>query len=439
MSILIKDGTIVTMNASRDVLKADLLIENGLITAIGKLDNPPAVQIINAGNKLVIPGLIQTHVHLCQTLFRGMADDLELLDWLKLRIWPLEAAHDRESLYHSAILGCAELLRGGTTAIADMPTVNHTNSVFEAVKESGMRYLGGKCMMDNGADVPPALLDTTENALQESMDLYEKWHETHNSRINYAFCPRFALSCSKELLLKISRISAEKNIKIHSHASENRAEVYLIEDLWGMRNINWLNSLGLCSPRLILAHCIHIDKDEMDILAGSGTNITHCPSANLKLASGIAKIPELIEMGCNVALGADGPPCNNNLDAFMEMRLAALIQKPIYGPTSMPAETVFAMATLGGAKALGLENEIGSLEPGKKADVAIVDLDSWHTRPLSEAEVYSQLVYQAKASDVYATIVDGKLLMLEGNLLQFKPDVSEIEKSLTRVKNHINL
>lgn len=416
MSLLIKNGTLVTMNPSRDVLKADLLIESDQIKKIGFHIEEAAKEVIDAENMLVIPGLIQTHVHLCQTLFRGSADDLELLDWLKLRIWPLEGSHDEESLYISARLGLLELLRGGTTAVIDMGTVHHTDALFTAVKESGIRYLGGKCMMDSGTGVPDTLMDTTDSSLQESMDLYSRWNGQGNNRIRYAFCPRFALSCSENLLKEVQRLSQQFGIPVHSHASENLAETASVEQLWGMHNIQLFKQFHLCGPGLILAHCIHISEEEMQILADSGTHVAHCPSSNLKLGSGIARIPAMLDNGINVSLGADGPPCNNNLDMFNEMRFSALIQKPFYGPTSMPAPKILEMATIGGARALGMEDLAGSLEPGKKADIAIVSLKNWHTLPIGSADVYSQLVYQARADDVFCTIVDGKVRMMRGTL-----------------------
>lgn len=435
MAILIKNGTIVTMNNKREIIQGDLLIEEDRISQIGKLKNYKTEQVIDAAGNLVIPGLIQSHLHLCQALFRGLADDLELLDWLKLRIWPLEASHDEESLYYSALLACAELLRGGTTGIIDMATVHHTGSIFEAVKEAGIRYLGGKCMMDHGGDVPAGLRDTTGNSLKESLELLTRWNGKEQGRIRYALCPRFAVSCSDQLLREVQKISQQYQVPVHTHASENRAEVELVEKERGLRNVLYLNSLGLCNKNLVLAHCIHLDDEEMKVLAGSQTNIAHCPASNLKLASGIANIPDLLEAGARVSLGADGAPCNNNLSMFMEMRLAALIHKPLHGPTAMPAAKVFEMATLGGARAMGIEDQVGSLEPGKKADVVVVSLDKWHNRPLGAANVYSHLVYQSQSTDVYATIVDGRVLMKDDNLLSI--DAEEVKKksqsSLERV------
>lgn len=439
--LLIKNGTIVTMNTNRDILKADILLDGDRIVEIGKVDRKKADQLIDAEGKLVIPGLIQTHIHLCQVLFRGMADDLELLDWLKLRIWPLEGGHDPESLYYSAMLGCGELLRGGTTSLIDMATVHHSESVFEAVKETGIRYLGGKCMMDHGGEVPASMMENTDASLQESVDLLEKWNGKENGRIRYAFAPRFAVSCTDELLKEVKKLSDKYNVPVHTHASENRGEIQVVEQERGMRNVLFINSLGLCNERLIVAHCIHLDEEEKKVLAESKSNIVHCPGSNLKLASGIAAIPQLLDMGAQISLGADGAPCNNNLSMFMEMRLSALIQKPINGPTSMPADKVFELATIGGAKAMGLEKEIGSLEIGKKADIAVVDIDNWHSHPSNAASVYSQLVYQAQATDVYATIVDGKLRMIAGIILSLdeKEVKSRARESLKRVSQRIGL
>ncbi|HWR42990.1 5'-deoxyadenosine deaminase [Sporomusa sp.] len=426
MSILIKNGLIITMNADREIIHGDLFIEGSLIKTIGSNLTCPADRVIDAAGQLVIPGLIQPHIHLCQTLFRGQADDLELLDWLKQKIWPLEGAHDAESVYASALLGIGELFKSGTTAIVDMATVHHTDANFQAIYDSGIRALSGKCMMDFGAEVPASLLDTTENAIDESVRLLEKWHGKDAGRIGYALAPRFAVSCTPELLAKTVELAQKYNVAIHTHASENRGEIRYVEELSGLRNILYLEKLRLTGPNLILAHCIHLDNDEMAILANSRTNIVHCPSSNLKLGSGIAKIPELIKMGAQVGIAADGAPCNNNLDGFMEMRLAALIQKPFYGPTSMPAEKVFELATLGGARAMGLADQIGSLEPGKKADIVIVSLDELRTSPTEGVSVYTQLVYQAQSSHVLTTIVDGRIVMDNRQLMTI--DQTEVLK-----------
>ncbi|MDW7739628.1 MAG: 5'-deoxyadenosine deaminase [Bacillota bacterium] len=414
-SLLFKNAQIVTMDSSRNVIFGNLLIENDQIKAIGDRTFF-ADKEIDLNGKIIIPGLIQTHVHLAQTLFRGQADDLALLDWLSKKIWPMEAAHDAYTLYYSALLGICELFRNGTTSIVDMATVHYTDSVFQAMTETGIRAIGGKCMMDTGNDVPPRMMESTGKSIQDSVDLLEKWHGSSNNRIQYAFNPRFVLSCSKEMLLEIRDLSEKNQVLIHSHAAENEDETKAVKQSFGKGNIHYLADLGLTGERLILAHCIWVDDEELEILKESGTKVVHCPSSNLKLGSGIARITTMQEMGISISLGADGAPCNNNMDPFMEMRLAALLQKPFFGPTAMPAEKAFEMVTLGGAKAMGLETQIGSIEPGKKADLAILDLDRAHSIPATGSNIYNRLVYEAQSSDVVLTMVDGRIVFENGTV-----------------------
>jgi 5-methylthioadenosine/S-adenosylhomocysteine deaminase len=415
--ILIKNSTLVTMNSERETILGDLLIQGDRILAVGLVEDNQVDEVIDATGCAVIPGLIQSHIHLTQKMFQGLSDDMQLLDWLKKRIWPLEAAHTYESNLASARLGIAELIAGGTTAIIDMGTVNHTDAVFEAAKDSGFRLISGKCMMDHGNEVPAGLMENTDESVRESVRLAEKWHGQADGRLEYAFAPRFVVSCTEELLLKVKDANREMNLKIHTHASENQGEIAIVEKERGMRNIKYLEHLGLTGENLILAHCIWLDEEEKRILADTGTMISHCPSSNLKLASGIAPIPELLEMGCNVSIAADGAPCNNNLDMFTEMRHAALIQKPrLLDPEAMPAEKVFELATLGGAKAMGKLDELGSLEPGKKADLAIVNLNTLHNSPKFGGNIIAQLVYSVRASDVQTVLVNGEILMKDRKL-----------------------
>jgi Cytosine deaminase and related metal-dependent hydrolases len=436
MRILFKNAKIVTMNARREIIDGDLLVDGSQIAAVARTIEEPADKVINLHGDLLIPGLIQTHIHLCQTLFRGQADDLELLDWLKLKIWPLEGGHDPESIYDSALLGIGELFLGGTTTIVDMETVHHTEQAFEAILSSGLRTLTGKVMMDDpNGEIPASLQETTEASLQESVDLYEKYHGKGNGRLEVAFTPRFVISCTDTLLKEVSQIARAKNAFVHTHASENRGEIQVVESTRGMRNIIYLDRVGLTGSKLILAHCIWLDEEEKDILIKSKTRISHCPSSNLKLASGIAQIPELIQRGAEVSLSSDGAPCSNNLDGFREMRHAALIQKPLHGPTIMPAHKVFELVTLGGARAIGREQDLGSLEPGKKADLAVVSLQGLHTWPIEHVDVYSQLVYQANSSDVRLTMVDGEIVMQDRQLLTI--DVPRLKVSSTHSLNRV--
>jgi 5-methylthioadenosine/S-adenosylhomocysteine deaminase len=434
-SILIKNAEIITMNQKEEIIHGDLYIENDRIVAIGENLPYNAEKVIDGTNRTVIPGFVQTHIHLCQTLFRGQADDLELLDWLKKKVWPLEAAHDEESSYYSAMLGIGELIQSGTTTIVDMETVHHTDNAFQAIYESGIRALSGKVMMDKGAEVPLLLREDTNKSIQQSVDLLEKWHGRDDGRIQYAFSPRFVVSCTEDLLVQVRDLSRKYQVKVHTHASENQGEIELVEQEKGMRNVVYLDHIGLANENLILAHCVWLDEEEKQIISKRGVKVSHCPGSNLKLASGIADIPDLVELDAFVSLGADGAPCNNNLDMFNEMRLAAVIQKPKHGPTCMNAETIFKMATIGGAKAVGMEDQIGSLEVGKKADIVILNLNDFHLYPSSEVDTISRIVYSTTRADVETTIVNGKILM-ENRIMKTvdKPLVlKEVNKSIKRL------
>src|SRR5215813_6039029 len=419
MAVLIKDATIITLEDANRVFEGSVAIDRGRIVAV----EPSATasfniafdDVINGRGCALLPGFIQTHIHLCQTSFRGAADDLELIDWLKQRVWPMEAAHTPESLYASARLGVAELIKGGTTCALTMETVNHTESVFRAVEESGFRATVGKCMMDQGEDAPEALIEETEDSIAESLDLLERWHGQADGRIRYCFAPRFALSCTRELLERIASLSCELGVMVHTHASENRDEIAMVERATGKRNIEYLRDVGLTAPHVVLAHCVHIDDAEIEILRSTGAHVAHCPSSNLKLASGVARVSEMLDRGVSVSLGADGAPCNNRLDMFTEMRTAALLQKVAHGSRALPALTALRMATTGGARALGLADQIGSVEVGKRADLQLINLDHLHTTP--RPDPISTIVYAAEADDVETVIIDGQIVMRDGELL----------------------
>ncbi|HET6669011.1 MAG TPA: amidohydrolase family protein, partial [Pyrinomonadaceae bacterium] len=330
-SIVIKGGSIVTTDGHDSIVSGDLLIRNGRIESLGIVKDIDAT-IIDARGCVVLPGFVQTHLHLCQTLFRGAADDLSLIDWLKKRVWPMEAAHTAASIAASARLGIAELIKGGTTCALTMETVNHTEEVFKVVEETGFRATVGKCMMDKGEEVPPGLQEKTADSVAAALELLDKWNGKGNGRIRYCFAPRFAISCTAELLSAVSKLAQEHGVMIHTHASENKTECALVEHDTGMRNIAYLNSVGISGKHVALAHCVHVDKDELQLLSNTGTNVVHCPSSNLKLGSGIAPLKEMLEAGVSVSLGADGAACNNRLDMFTEMRSAALLQKVLHGP-----------------------------------------------------------------------------------------------------------
>jgi len=403
------------MDPQRRIVDADVSVRDGRIEAVGrKGGRPDDSTVIDCKGLIVLPGLVQAHIHLCQTLFRGLADDLALEAWLAQRIWPLEAAHTEESVYWSAMLGAAELLLSGTTAILDMETVRHTGAAFAALESIGLRATAGKCLMDAPSN-PPSLRESTARALQESADLCATWHGAAAGRLRYCFAPRFAPSCTGPLLRAVSDLAERAGAVIHTHAAETPVELHIVKRDTGNDELAYLDSVGISGPRAALAHCVWVDTEGIARLARQGTNVVHCPSSNLKLGSGIAPIPEMLAAGCRVGLGADGAPCNNRLDAFTEMRLAALIQKPRLGPEALPAAQALELATLGGARALGLETEIGSVEVGKRADLIVLDLEGVHTQP-AEADLISRIVYSARAADVRHVLVDGRVVVKDGVL-----------------------
>ncbi|WP_075006994.1 5'-deoxyadenosine deaminase [Stigmatella aurantiaca] len=423
MDLLLTNGTVLTMNREREVLVgADVFIQDGRIARIGRGLKVAggARRTLDVTGQVVMPGLIHGHIHACQTLFRNHADGMELLDWLRERIWPFEAAHDADSMRASADLTFAELIQSGATAALDMGSVRHYDAVFESARDCGFRLTGGKAMMDAGQGLPAGLRETTKASLAESVALLERWHGTHGDRLRYAFAPRFVLSCSEPLLKQVAHLAREKGVRVHTHASENATECDVVRQRVGQDNVAYFHSLGLTGPHVTLAHCVWLTAEEQRLLRETGTVVCHCPSSNLKLASGIAKVPELMDAGVHVCLGADGAPCNNNLDLFVEMRLAALLHKPRVGPLGMPALRVLEMATLEGARALGLEAEVGSLEVGKRADVTVVDLRGLHVTPVPR-DVMGALVHAARSTDVSHVVIDGRLVLKDGKLLTLDP------------------
>ncbi len=385
-----------------------VLVRGGRIARLGRFHARAAYEL-DAGGGLVLPGLIQAHVHLGQTLFRGLAEDLPLLTWLRRYIWPLEAAHDGDSLYASALLACAEMLRGGVTAFLSMETTRHTGAAFAAAEQSGLMGVIGHCLMDETGNYPP-LAVPLDDALADCDLLRAKLRG--NDRLALAVAPRFALSCTPDLLREAAAYAREHHLRLHTHAAEQEQEVRLVRKLTGRGNIEFLHDVGLTGPDVAIAHCVHATRDEWEILAATQTHVLHCPTANLKLGSGIAPVPDLLARGINVALGSDGAACNNRLDLFQEMRLAALLQKGLHGPEAMPAQTVLRMATEGGARALGWDKEMGTLAEGKRANLIIVSPDKLHVTPSGNGA--ANLVFAHEPGDVELTMVNGEILYRNG-------------------------
>ncbi|HEX7662911.1 MAG TPA: 5'-deoxyadenosine deaminase [Polyangiaceae bacterium] len=422
MQTLVRGGIIVTCDAAPPwgrVLEGSILVRDGRIVEVGSgplidraLAGKDATRVIDAEGCAVVPGFVQAHIHLCQTLLRGMADDLPLLEWLKERIWPLEAAHDEASSTASAELGLVEMMRAGTTAILDMGTVNAHDAVMEACVKSGIRAISGKAMMDTGEGVPKGLKETTKRSLSESLRLAKEWKNGAHPRVRYGFAPRFILSCSEALLREVGEMASDLGAIIHTHAAEQGPERDAVKAILGDDDVAMLRKWGISGPRAVFAHGVQLRDDEAKTMAKEGTRVVHCPSSNMKLGSGIARIADLDRLGVQLALGADGAPCNNNLDPWTEMRHAALGANVKTGVTTLPAGRVFRLATIDGAKALGMDDRVGSIEVGKDADLVVARIDRAHVEP--GGNVFSKLVYACTSHDVEHVFVAGEHVVANG-------------------------
>ncbi|MDP9264652.1 MAG: amidohydrolase family protein [Chloroflexota bacterium] len=409
MRLLVRDGTLLTMVPGAAPATGGVAIEDGRIVAIG--ETPGAFnETIDAAGCYVLPGLVQTHVHLVQTLFRGLAEDLPLLRWLRERVWPLEAAHDERSLRAGVRMGLLELLRTGTTTVLDMGTTHGGDVVAEELVASGIRARFGQAMMDAGDGVPPRLRETTRASLDAGAALRGRWDGAGEGRIGYAYAPRFALSCTREILETVAQRAANEGALVHTHSNEDRDERAAIVAATGRPPALYLDDVGLIGDRSVIAHGVHVDADELRVLASRGAAVTHCPSSNLKLGSGIADVVRLREAGVCVAIGADGAACNNRLDAFGEVRLAALLARSLHGADAFTADDALRLATRDGARALRLENEIGTLEVGKRADLIVLDTGSLDPG----GDPATRIVFGGGSRAVRDVVVEGRVLVRGG-------------------------
>ncbi len=436
---------IVTVNERNEVLHDyAVIIDHGRIEKLVPRKNIDIDtfdgKVLDYSNFTLIPGFVQTHVHLCQSLFRGHADEMELLDWLQSRIFSYENAHSENSLRASVKLGLHDLLTGGTTTILDMGTLRNQEIIFEELLNSGIRAFAGNCMMDTN-ELYPAFKESADWNLKTTYDLAKSYHNSGNGKVKYGFAPRFVLSCSEKLLTETKAMMMDFNGSLfHTHSSENKKEVEAVRKITGKENIEYFDSIGVLDSNTVLAHCIHLNDTEIQTLRNKNVRVAHCSSSNLKLGSGIADVPRLMKENISVSLGADGAPCNNSLSAFTEMRHAALVQKPVHGPTAMDALTVFRLATIEGAKALHMENEIGSIEPGKCADFVLLDLEK-PDQPLqiTDDQIYSSIVYSASKENVVSVIIGGEKIVEQQKCLLYDEAeiLSEGKKELTELIKRI--
>ncbi|MEW6669644.1 MAG: amidohydrolase [Thermodesulfobacteriota bacterium] len=426
---LIHNGTILTMESRESFLQNGFLaIRGDSIFRIGasEAENPPpAKRVIDAGGGLVLPGLVNGHTHASMSLFRGLADDLPLMEWLNKYIFPVESRMDADFVHVGALLACAEMILAGTTTFCDMYLFEE--EVARAARQSGMRCLVGEVLYD----FPSPNYGTLQKGFDYTVRMIERWKD--DPLVSVAVEPHAVYTCSPELLLEANRIALEHGVPLIIHASETLSEVSEVTARYGKRPVEHLDSLGILSDALIAIHCVHLNEGEISALHERRVKVISSPESNMKLASGIPPVPELLSAGITVGLGTDGCASNNDLDLFSEMDTAAKLHKVAsMDPTQMDAFTVLRMATAEGAKALGMEAITGTLTEGKRADLILVDTRKPHLTPLYDP--YSHLVYAARGSDVTHSFINGNLVMQDRRLLTLDAD-EVMEKAEHRARD----
>ncbi|MFP4531067.1 MAG: amidohydrolase [Desulfobacterales bacterium] len=420
---LVTNGTVLTVDGQ------DTVIKNGAVAISGDAiyDIGPAFKFsdatvrtrIDARGGIIMPGLINTHTHAAMTCFRGLADDLDLMTWLNHYIFPAEARLNAEKVHAGALLACAEMILSGTTCFSDMYLFE--DAVAEAAKAAGVRAVVGEVLYD----FPSPNYGTLENGFAYTEDLISKWRD--DALITVAVEPHSTYLCAPDLLEKAEAISRENHLPLIIHVAETDSEAEKIRAAYGKSPVGYLSDVGVLSPRLVACHCVVLSDADIMLLKDNGVKVSHNPESNMKLASGIAPVPKLLDAGVCVGLGTDGCTSNNDMDMFAEMDTAAKIHKVSrLDPTVMDAKTVVRMATIDAARVLGLDKQTGSLEVGKKADLIVIDTQKPHLTPMYN--IYSHLVYAAGGSDVASAMINGRLVMKDRQLLAM-----DVEKTMADV------
>lgn len=402
-TILIKNALILSPNINFEE-RQSLLIKDDIIAQIApEIDESGVDKIIDANEKILLPGLINTHTHLSMTLFRGLADDLSLDSWLNDHIWPMEANLNGDYCYIGALLGAVELIKSGTTTFSDM--YFYMEDVARAVDEAGIRAVLSYGMIDFGN------AEKRENEIKENLTLFENCNGMADGRIKVFFGPHSPYTASEELLIRVRELADEYNMGIHIHVSETQKEINDISEEKGLRPFEYLDKIGFLGPDVVAAHCVWLSDNEIDIIKKNNVKVSHNPCSNMKLASGIAPVSKLIENDICVSIGTDGASSNNNLDLIEELKTASLLQKvSTLDPKVLNSDEAIEMGTIKGAEALGLDSQIGSIEVGKKADIILIDTNCANMVPDSSSPS-SNIIYSANGSNVDTTICNGKILM----------------------------
>lgn len=432
-SLLLRGGTVLTLDDEATVMPAaDVRVENGRIVALGgKLEPPAGGEVLDVAGCWVMPGIVQGHVHLGQTFFRGLAEGRRLLPWLRQRIWPLEAAHDDESAYWCALLGASECLLAGTTTIQEIGLGPGIRGLLAAIQDSGLRALAGMCLMDDGAALPEGLRQETDRALAETLELGSAFDGAAAGRLRYLLNPRFVLSCSDELWRGVAELSARQGWAVHTHALEQQEETRAVrEQKRGRDEIEYFEELGVLAGDLRIAHGVWLTDRHLARVGGERFSVVHCPSANLKLGSGIADVVKIRRAGVAVGVGADGAPCNNDLDPFEELRLAALLQHLRHGPASFTGLDALRLATSEGARAVGLGDRVGSIEIDKAADLLVLSAERPELLAAARADPHDVIAYGCSRASVRHVVVAGEVLVRDGRLIRL--DLAEIRRQAAR-------
>jgi len=439
--VLLYGGHVLTMVEAGDeggnrlapvIREAEVLLDGGTVAAVGKaLTVMPGTRLLDVQGQLILPGLIQGHLHLGQTFFRGLAERRRLLEWLRERIWPLEAAHDDESAYWCTLLGAAECLLGGTTTVQDIGIGPGAHGYLRGFVDSRLRGLAGKCLMDTGEGLPDRLAGDTDAVLSETEHLGDEFDQANDGRLHYALNPRFILSGTDELWRGVLDLAQRRSWPVHTHALEQKAETELVRSLkQGRDEIEYFDDCGILSTDLRIAHGVWIDNEHYERLRSADFSVVHCPSSNLKLGSGVADVVGMRRAGIPIGIGCDATACSNRLDIFEELRLAALLQMERHGPASFSGEEALRLATCEGAAALGLARQVGTVEAGKRADIVVLRTDCPELWVSPHVDLHDLVAFSASRSNVNHVFVEGEQLVEDGRLTHL--DVDQIRREADR-------
>ena len=420
MRILIKNGYVVSMVS--DIKQADILIEDGRIKKIG-IVNEDADKIIDASNMAVMPGLINAHTHLAMSLFRGYSDELELMNWLQ-KMWEIEDKFKKDDVYYASMISGIEMIKSGTTTFNDHYFFEEQTAKMAEIL--GMRAILSRCVIGDGEECTVRL--------REAEELYNEWHNKCDGRIKVCVGIHAPYTCPPDTMKRSLELADRLGTPIHIHYLETKDEIDKVFNAYECTVTEYFKNQNIFNYHVILAHGVHVDEQDIEVLKNISGGIVHNPVSNMKLGSGFAPVKALRDFGINVALGTDGQGSTNTLDMFEEIKLAAYLQKGMYGSaTAMSAKDVLEMATIEGARVLGIDSEVGSLEVGKKADIILINLNKPHLMP--RHDIYSLLAYSVNGADVETSIIDGKIVMENRRVLNVNEE--DIMQKIQNVKTRL--